>query len=110
MDYVKINCNIFNLEYNKLQDFVKYAIQKLLETESLSEEEIENLENKEYCKEIFNLDYPLLSKEETAYAKDTKHHRYYAKSGFYVKGYYLCNHWFKRNEDKFTEWLKNLSD
>ena len=107
MDSVKINGHIYNLHKN-LQDFVKYAVQKLLETDSLTDEDLQNLENKEYCKKVFNLNYPLLSKDKFAYAEDKKHPRYYAKSGFFVKEYYLCNHWFEKDEEKFSEWLKEL--
>ena len=108
MNLVKINGQTYNLHKN-LQNFVKYTIQKLLETNSLSEKELQNLENKDYCKKIFNLNYPLLSKERFAYAEDKKHPRYYAETGFFVKGYYLCNHWFDSCEEKFAEWIKGLS-
>lgn len=109
MDSVKINGQPYNL-YKNLQDFVKYTMQKLLETDSLSEEERQNLENKEYCKRVFNLDYPLLSKDRFAYAKDKNHPRYYAESGFFVKGYYLCNDWYEKdNEEQFSKWLKGLT-
>mgnify|MGYP007069954241 CR=1 FL=1 len=108
MKSVNINGNIYNLHKN-LQDFVKYTLQKLLETNSLSEEEIKNLEDKEYCKDTFNLNYPLLSRDRFAYAEDKNHPRYYAKSGFFVQGYYLCNHWFEDNEDFFSKWLMEIS-
>lgn len=108
MNSVKINGQTYNLHKN-LQDFVKYTVQKLLETDSLSKEELQNLENKDYCKEIFNLNYPLLSRDRFAHAEDRKHPRYYAETGFFVKEYYLCNHWFENCEKKFTEWLKKLA-
>ena len=107
MDSVKINGQTYNL-YKNLQDFVKYTMQKLLETNSLSDSELQKLENKEYCKKIFNLDFPLLSKDKDAFAKDKQHCRYYAESGFFVKGYYLCNHWFDKDEKFFANWLKEL--
>ena len=108
MDSVIINGQTYNL-YKNLQDFVKYTVQKLLETNSLSDIELKNLEDKDYCKEVFNLDFPLLSKDKEAFAKDKKHQRYYAESGFFVNGYYLCNHWFEKNEQFFADWLKSLS-
>ena len=92
MDSVKINGQTYNL-YKNLQDFVKYTMQKLLETNSLSDS---------------NLDFPLLSKDKDAFAKDKQHCRYYAESGFFVKGYYLCNHWFDKDEKFFANWLKGL--
>lgn len=108
MDSVKINGQSYNLHKN-LQDFAKYTIQKLLEANSLSDKELQSLENKDFCKETFNLNYPLLSRDRFAYAEDKNHPRYYAESGFFVKGYYLCNHWFDDCEEKFAEWLRGLS-
>ena len=107
MESVTINGERYNL-YKNLQDFVKFTMQHLLETNSFSEKELCNLEDKEYCKETFNLDFPLLSKNRWAYSNDVNHPRYYAENGFFVKGYYLCNHWFD-NDEKFADWLRKLS-
>ncbi len=115
MESITINGEKYNL-YKNLQDFVKFTMQRLLDSNSLSEKELYNLENKKYCKETFNLDFPLLSKDRRAYANDIKHPRYYAENGFFVKGYYLCNHWFDKDDsddkgcgEKFAEWLRKLS-
>ena len=108
MESVVIKGQSYNLHKN-LQDFVKYTIQKLLETNSLTNEDLQNLQMKEYCKEKFNLNFPLLSKDRFAYAEDKKHPRYYAESGFFVQGYYLCNHWFEDNEEFFSKWLMEIS-
>lgn len=107
MESVTINSQHYNL-YKNLQDFVKFTIRQLIETNSLPEYELKNLEDKDYCKKTFNLNYPMLSKDRFAFAEDKKHPRYYAKEAFFEKEYYLCNHWF--NEDKeFANWLKTLS-
>lgn len=106
LEIVTIKGEKYNTHKN-LQDFVKFTMQELLEKNALSDSELKNLEDKEYCKRIFNLDYPLLSKDRWAYAKDKKHPRYYAKEGFFVNGYYLCNHWFD-NDEYFADWLKSL--
>ena len=110
MKSVNIRGQSYNL-YRNLQDFVKYTMQKLLESDSISENEIERLKDKEYCKNTFNLKYPLLSENRFAYAEDDKKHpRYYAENGFFVRGYYLCNDWYeKRNENPFAEWLTRIS-
>ena len=107
MESIIINNQHYNL-YKNLQDFVKFTIRQLLENHSLSEQEMKNLEDKDYCKETFNLNFPLLSKDRFAFAEDRNHPRYYAKEAFFVKGYYLCNHWFDQDEE-FSNWLKSLS-
>lgn len=109
MKPIKIDGQFYNLQKN-LQDFVKYTMQKLLESNSISEDELQNLQDKDYCKETFNLKYPLLSKSREAYATDKDHPRYYSKDGFYVNGFYLCNDWYEdRNEKFFSDWLKTLA-
>lgn len=106
MDYVSINGRRYNLHKN-LQDFVFFTMKNLLETNSIPEDELECLFDKEYCKEIFDLKFPLLSEDRFAYKSDENHPRYYADT--IGKGYYLCNEWHpKRNEEKFSEWLQSL--
>ncbi len=108
MDYVIINNQRFNLKRN-LQDFVKYTMQKLLETNSISEGEVNKLQDKDYCKRTFNLKFPLLSKDKFAYSTDKDHLRYYTEDGFYINGFFLCNDWYEdRNEANFSNWIKSL--
>ena len=108
MTSVKIkNCH-FNLEKN-LQDFVIYTMHKLLMLNAIPEDELEKLQQKDYCKETFDLDFPLLTKNPTEFNKDKKHPRYYSKETFFVNGFYLCNHWFDQDK-KFADWLLKLSE
>mgnify|MGYP003571505636 CR=1 FL=1 len=107
MNSVIINGQHYNLVPN-LQDFVKYTIQRLLETNSLSAFEVRNLQDKNYCKKIFNLNFPLLSKDRMAYSTDKSHPRYYARESFFVNGFFLCIHWFD-NKKCFSKWLESLS-
>lgn len=110
MNYVTIKGQRYNL-YQKLQDYVKCTMQKLIETNSISIRELNNLQDKDYCKETFNLKYPLLSKDRNAYLKDKNHFRYYAKKTFCINGYYLCNDWYEsRNANKFSKWMESLAD
>lgn len=104
---VYIKGKSYSLEKN-LQDFVLYTIRRLLENNAISEEELINLQNKNYCKKAFNLDFPLLTKNPNVYQHDTHHSRYYAKETFFIKDFYLCNHWFKQ-DSLFSEWLISLS-
>ncbi len=107
VDSVYINGKRYNLHKN-LQDFVRFTMKNLLETDSISKNELERLFDIEYCKETFNLKFPLLSKNQFDYATDKNHPRYYADT--IVQGYYLCNDWYQaRNEEKFSEWLKSLA-
>ncbi|MBR3814628.1 MAG: hypothetical protein IKK38_12235 [Spirochaetaceae bacterium] len=108
MKTVIINGHHFNLEKN-LQDFVKFTMQKLLASNSISQEELKNLQDKDYCKSTFNLKYPLLSKDSNAYKKDEQHPRYYAKETFFSNDLYLCNDWYPKNEKPFSKWIRKIA-
>ena len=110
MESVIINKLHFNVEKN-LQDFVQFTMRKLLSTNSISDNELEKLQNLEYCKSTFGLKFPLFSKDKDAYAKDEKHLRYYAKETFFEKGFYLCNDWYPDKSEKlFSDWLRMLAE
>lgn len=106
-DYVYVNGKRYNLHKN-LQDFVCFTMKNLLETNSIPKNELERLFDIEYCKETFNLKFPLLSKDRFACTSDKNHPRYYADT--IAQRYYLCNDWYPaRNEEKFSEWLESLA-
>ncbi len=109
MESVTINGERFNIKMN-LQDFVQFTMKKLFSLNAISDSELELLQDKDYCKIKFNLNYPLLSKDKEAFASDIKHVRYYAKETFFEEGFYLCNHWFpEQNEEPFAKWLEELA-
>ncbi|MCR4733508.1 MAG: hypothetical protein K5829_00675 [Treponema sp.] len=104
---VYIKGKSYSLEKN-LQDFVLYTMRRLLENNAISEEELIKIQDKDYCKKLLNLDFPLLTKNPAEYQNDIQHSRYYAKETFFIKDFYLCNHWFKQ-DDLFSKWLQSLS-
>ena len=108
MESVKIKSFHFNLEKN-LQDFVIFTMKELLKIQAIPKDELENLQNKDYCKKTFDLNYPLLTKDPDQWNEDKNHPRYYSKQRFYVDELYLCNHWFQQ-DSLFAEWLKKISN
>lgn len=109
MEQITINGQRYNLKKN-FQDFVRYTMKKLLETHSLTDDELLHLENKDYCKETFNLNFPLLSKDRNAHASDEKHLRYFSQEVFFEEPFYLCNDLYERSEEFFSKWLKKLAN
>lgn len=61
---------------------------------------LRNLQDSAYCKNEFNIDFPVLSTEPI---RTGGRNRYYVKP---VKGYYICNDWREQeNREKLEDWL-----
>lgn len=78
----------------------------------LTKEEILKLQNKEYCKNLLNIDYPLIkSKIENKSIKDQTYEdgyqRYYV-TPYKIKNeeYFLTKEWYERHKEKYIEWLR----
>lgn len=65
---------------------------------NLSANQLNDLQDKGYCKREFNINFPVLSK--TRNPKE----RYYAAK---MNGYYICNDWYPKNRAKLEDWLSN---
>ena len=74
----------------KIAEIARTALAKILQSESVSKEEIEKLQTKEYSKVHFDLQYPLLAKVSEF---STRPPRYMAKPlvECYGEKYYLCS-------------------
>lgn len=97
-----------------VQDYVKKIMRLLLNNNLLSINEIENIQDKQYCKRAFALPLPLIRNTSEGYKDKTGKPRYYHPEIFGGK-YYLCSQWWKDNHPthliKLKEWLmliKNL--
>ena len=96
-----------------MQDFVKRTLNLLFDNNLIPEAEINNLQNKEYCKQFLHLGFPLLQTEWEKCLDNTGRARYWVKELFGGK-YYVCSQWWKQNEkyylSKFSDWLKHLAE
>lgn len=68
----------------------------------LSSSMLDKLQDKDYCKEEFDIDYPVLSRERI---RTSNRYRYYAEP---VDGYYICSEWYERFRERLEIWLLNL--
>jgi len=112
----KISTNLEAIEYKgldgleemKIGVIVRTVLRKMLENGVVSKEEIEKMQTKEYSKETFDIQYPLLQKVSLT---DTESpNRYYASPvRIYDENYYLCSEWFEvpSNNDRplLLKWL-----
>ncbi len=91
----------------KIAKFARQQFTNLLEQDLLNEQELLDLQNKEYVKENFNVNYPILKKvinngnirEEI---NVNGRPRYYVNP---IKGYLLCKEWYDRHIQKLNYWL-----
>ena len=87
----------------KIGQIVKNYLIPTLLSDKISSTEVQKLQDADYSKQTFDINYPLLSKERII----NGHVRYYV-SPLLIKGvkYYVCQEWFDRNYQKLETWLK----
>ena len=90
----------------KIGKLVQIVLKRILESGSVSQEEIANLQNPSYSKDVFGINYPLLVKHDIPFEKV----RYY-KTPICINGvkYMLCSQWFEvpTNNDRpyLIKWI-----
>lgn len=102
---------ISGYENLKVAEIARTALPPILESGRIPAEIIALMQTKEYSKENFDLQYPLLAKKSQY---TTRSVRYMAKPILNVFGeeYYLCSEWFKKpaaNNDRpyLLRWIKD---
>ena len=92
-----------------IQKYIIRLLKKLETKNMLTSQLIHNLQNREYCKENFAINYPLL---EPIYnnISPAGHARYYTT--FTIANNYVCKEWWKQNfhiyELKLYKWVNML--
>ena len=106
---------MYRSENLSVQDFVKQTLNTLFAKNLLPSEEITRLQDEEYCKKTFSLQFSLLQKDWNKcvfVTKDTGkvHIRYW--SNFKAGGFYVCSQWWKAHfseyDRKIASWLVYL--
>ena len=91
----------------KIGKVAQLVLKPILESGSIPDDEIEQLQDKEHSKKTFNLNYPLLVQQGAQYDKV----RYY-KEPVFINGtaYMMCSQWVERpdNNDRpfLMKWIK----
>lgn len=112
----EISPNLEAIEYNgidgleemKIGIIVRTVLRKMLENGEVTKEEIEKMQTKEYSKETFDIQYPLLQKASLTDGESPK--RYYSSPvKIYNEDYFLCSEWFEvpANNDRpfLLKWM-----
>lgn len=96
------------LKSMKVGVLVRNTMTVLLENGLVSEGEIEQMQNKSYCKTVFDLQFPVLRK--ASLSNGDRPLRYWAGAveAFGVE-YFMCSEWYETaaNNDRpyYTKWL-----
>lgn len=114
MDITKlVNKKNNSKEEMKIGKLVMFYLNKMQKENLLSSEELLKLQDENYSKIKFDLNYPFLKKidknkdyKQQRLVKD--HSRYWAKEYiFNGKSYFACSEWYKTNRSYFESWLKS---
>jgi len=99
---------ISGLEEMKIGVIVRTVLRKMLESGEVSKQEIEQMQTKEYSKETFDIQFPLLVKVRETDERSPA--RYYSLPlKIYDENYFLCSEWYEvpANNDRpyLMKWL-----
>ena len=108
----KVDNGLYKNENESIQDYVKRLLNILFSNNLLSKEMISQLQNKEYCKITFDINYPLLEQDINKIRPAGKA-RYYTTFKLQNK-YYICKEWWKDNfpvyEKKLKAWVDKINE
>lgn len=107
----------------KIGELVQTTMKRLFNDEKITQEEIEKMTQKEYSKQVFDADIPVLKEvpkggniKELIMINGLKEGvksrpRYYAYTiSIYGKCYLLSNHWFASQRSYYEKWLSTISN
>ena len=104
-----VNVPLYKNNHETTQDFVKRLLKLLYNNDLLPEHEIKNMLNKDYCKETFDIQFPIIQNDSKK-LKYEGHMRYWVNK--IIGDYYVCSQWWKPKEDdykeKISKWLTRI--
>lgn len=94
-----------------IQNYVKRLLSKLYFDKVLTPDLIHRMNDLEYSKQIFGINYPLLATNSTDIYDSTGHVRYWINYRLAGK-YYVCSQWWKEHDQTYQEniykWLDRI--
>lgn len=98
----------------KIGKLVRTTIEDLINRNLLSNDTIQLLLDKEYCKNTFNINYPLLKELNSSFSIKSQRYigeyaRYWSET-FLINNneYIVCQEWYERNREYFESWKSRL--
>lgn len=93
----------------KIGKYVQHQMRRIHEENLLTNEELRNLQDKEYSKKVFDQNYEVLRSSDKDIADSFGRNRYYSKERFFGE-YYLTSQWVERHWDPFLSWLDMINN
>ena len=91
----------------KIGQFVQEKFRELFNQTLLTKGEVNNLQNKDYSKRIFNQNYEVLRNRNREIKDNLGRNRYYSKEIF-CGDYYLTSQWVETHREPFRKWLSSI--
>ena len=91
----------------KIGQYVQYNMRKLFEEKLISTEELRNLQDKDYSKRIFNLNFEVLRQANKSTLDAGGRNRYYSNELFFGN-YHLTSQWFEEHWNSFKSWMGKM--
>ena len=107
-----INIPLYKNANEKTQDFVKRLLRIMFKNKLIPENEINNLQEKDYSKLTFGIAFPMLQDDKSK-IKDSAGHTRYWKNEIFGGRYNACSQWWKDNTDiykyKLAKWIMKIA-
>lgn len=99
----------------KIGELVKKEFDRLFREENIPKGEIRKLQEYDYCRETFGIDYPVLKEVNMQHSLEEQRRDengnaiYYGFiATIYDKDYYICSVWSEENRKDFLRWMSFL--
>ena len=98
----------------KIGELVRTKLAQIIRNDLLSSEKIIVLQDARHCKNLFDINYPMLKKatyDRPLIEQRTVngYFRYWAKPvTIHKEKYLVCNDWYERNRTKFITWVDSF--
>lgn len=99
----------------KIGELVRVKLAQIIRNHLLSPEKVRVLQDAKHCKNVFDINYPMLKKvtyDSPLIEQRTVngYFRYWSKPvTIHNENYLVCNDWYERNRTKFITWVQSLS-
>ena len=99
----------------KIGELVRTKLAQIIRNHLLSQEKVQVLQDAKHCKNLFDINYPMLKKvtydrPQIEQRTVNGYFRYWAKPvTIHNEKYLVCNDWYERNRSKFITWVDSLN-
>lgn len=92
----------------KIGQYVQYQMRKVYKENLLTEEELKNLQDKMYSKDVFDQNFEVLKGAGKDITGSDGRNRYYIKEKFFGE-YFLTSQWVERHWEPFLNWMDKIN-